>query len=410
MRQNYIFPSYFPMKSFYIYLLFMLGWITPVGAQVGITAVPFIQIQPSAQGMLTGGASSASTSLNPASFFNNPAHLGYMGYNQVFTVSGFYKPMEWLPRMNRDMTYSHWSAAGGINLAEWLPVPLSIGAGYLRSDLDLDKQFITNEYGYIIGDFTASEYYNMFGLGLHLDYPVWLTLGYSRKKIVSRVMPGQESPYGRADVYDAGLAIGYTHSFENLHVGITLSNVIRNVGDHIQYTPESQFDHLPRKAVWSYELSAARPYSDNLQLLRVDWTLEASDVLVKRDVYTESWETSYTHWPGNLDVVEHMLKGKSDDQVTIRRGLRLHFLETITLGKGSFKGPGFPERIHTLGTTVNVSGLLKLTEHFQDKRLLGGIYDKLAVTYSATRLIPKTSDNPLSNIWYQEITIRWAFF
>jgi hypothetical protein len=400
------------MKSWLFFFSLFVGSV-PCFSQVGITGVPFLQIEPTAQAVMTGGASSAAATIHPSSFFYNPAHLGQVGYQNSTSASGYYKNMDWLPTYGADLTYRHWAAAGGINLFNRLGIPLSLGIGYMRNHLNLGRQFETDDWGNITGEFSSSEHFNMVGIGLHLDLPVTVSVGYSRKNITSELNPLQDNRwYGKATAYDIGMMLARGNSYGPFHTRIATSFVLRNVGDKIQYIAESQPDPLPRKAVISYELSAAYILDfgqTTMNVLQADWTLEASDILV-RATQDEYWySTEYTRWPGNISPLKHVIMGKDDDQVTVRRGARIHLLETITIGAGKFRGPGYPEDIHTNGYTLSSDGILKMLANKSDNPGVSAISQRLTVSYSTARLNPRSFDHPLSRTRYRDISIHWKF-
>ncbi|MCA1802616.1 MAG: hypothetical protein LC662_09165 [Rhodothermaceae bacterium] len=78
------------MKKLLVVVILFVGSV-PCLSQVSITGVPLLQIEPTAQAVMIGGASSATSTLHPASFFYNPALLGHIGYNNSTPLSGFYK-------------------------------------------------------------------------------------------------------------------------------------------------------------------------------------------------------------------------------------------------------------------------------------------------------------------------------
>ena len=392
------------IKHLSIIIVLQLVSQSAVNAQVEITGVPFLQIEPTSQGMLTGGAGSASPSEHPSSFFYNPAHLGYTGYHENISWSGFFHKMEWLPGFTLDMTYSHWSAAGGINLADDIGVPLSVGMGYQRVDLDLGSQFQTDPSGNIIGEFNSKEGYDKYGIGLHLDYPVSVSLGYARKHIISQMGPYEILTPARA--FDAGVMLGYTHELKPFDVRVSTSYVIRNVGDEIQYRPDTGPDPLPRKAVWGYELSAGYTMMREgvpVRFIQADWTLEAQDILV------ESYgnrQPRYSRWPGDISFIDNVILAKDDEQVTVRRGARIHLMEAVTVGLGSFKGPGWQRGIRTIGYSISSHGMLNLLDQMFNRSFISGINDRINISYNNTRLRPRDSDHPLSGTKYQDISVQ----
>jgi len=381
--------------------------ITAANAQIIFTGVPFVQIEPTAQGMFTGGAASASPSAHPSSFFYNPAHLGYAGYHQNISLSGYFRDMDWLPVSNFDMTYSQRSAAGGINLAGQLGIPLSVGLGYQRAAMDLGLQVVRDETGTVIERFDAEEWFNMLGIGIHLDYPVTVSFGYSRKSITSIMLPEEET---KTTAYDLGLLLGYTHDLHPFDVRISTSFVIRNVGDGIQYFVAFGPDPLPREAVWGYELSAG--YTMEREQLRMrffqaDWTLEAQDILVEAGGGGGTW-FKYTSWPGNISFIDNVVLGRNDEQIVIRQGIRLHVMEILTVGRGKFEGRSWSD-IQTSGYSVSSQGILKLMDLIFDHPIISRVNDRVTITYSNASLNAESPEHPLSGTTYQDLSIQFSW-
>lgn len=393
------------MRIIVLLVYLLVGLAANANAQIGMTGVPFIQIEPTAQGMQTGGAGSASPSEHPSSFFYNPAHLGFTGYHESISVSGYFHGIDWLPQINHDMTYTPWSAAGGINLANELGIPLSVGLGYQRVNFDLGTQILNHPN--FSGEFNPQESFHMYGIGLHLDYPVTISLGYSRKQISSKLAPLEIADPANTTAYDLGILLGFTHQLAPFDMRVATSYVMRNIGDDVSYGFET--DPLPRMAVWGYEVSVGHTIVKRnipMKLAQIDWTLEAQDLLVE---YTGVAQTRYTRWPGNISLFDNVLLGKHDDQVTVRRGARIHMMELFSAGIGSFKGPGYPERVDTRGFTISSDGLLMLIAMFSNKPDLSRINDRITITFSNTKISPEDSNHPLSGTRYRDIAVRWTW-
>lgn len=219
----------------FAFLLLILANIS--SAQVGITAVPFLQIEPDsrAAGMGNTGVAIAD---NASAVFWNPAGLAFQTGNQVSITHS-----QWLPKFNADLFYDY--LVGKYHVED-------VGMfGAHITYLNLGEQLRTDSQGNDLGRFNSYE----FSIGVSYGYQInknW-GLGTGIRYIRSSLFEGDLGAGGTRTVspgssFGVDLAALYkTDPFSfagnNAHfnAGVNLSNV----GPGINYTEEGRKDPLP---------------------------------------------------------------------------------------------------------------------------------------------------------------------
>jgi long-subunit fatty acid transport protein len=204
--------------------------------QVGITSVPFLQIEPDSRAPGMGNAGVAIAD-NASAVFWNPAGLAFQekGTQISFTHAN------WLPNFNTDLFYDYLVGRTHID---------GIGTiGGHITFLNLGEQIHMSETGVELGTFTSYE----LAAGLSYAYRLndnW-ALGTGFRFIYSRLTPnidvsGQTAKAGTSVGVD--LATMYKSNPFRLmdreaqfSAGFNLSNI----GPAIQYTDEAQSDPIP---------------------------------------------------------------------------------------------------------------------------------------------------------------------
>ncbi len=213
--------------------LFLLGINSSV-AQVGITSVPFLQIEPDsrAAGMGNTGVAIAD---NASAVFWNPAGLAYQSGNQVSITHS-----EWLPQFNADLFYDY--LVGKYHMKD-----IGTFAAHITY-LNLGEQLRTDETGIEQGRFNSYEFAGGLSYGFKIDKN-W-SLGTGVRFIYSSLADGNVggqniNPGSSIGVDVAGMY--KSNSFEflgreaNINGGLNLSNI----GPGVNYTDNAQKDPLP---------------------------------------------------------------------------------------------------------------------------------------------------------------------
>lgn len=239
------------MKNFLLYSILLL--LLPVGnaaAQVGITAVPFLQIEPDsrATGMGNTGVAIAD---NASAIFWNPAGLAFQNQSQISLTHA-----NWLPAFNADLFYDY---LVGTYYVEGIG---TIG-GHITF-LNLGEQTRTDETGLNLGRFNSFELAAGLSYGFRVSDNFSLGTGlrfvYSSlaNGLPDRSVSGQEINPGSSLGVDLS-ALYKTDPFmvgnrqANFSAGFNLSNL----GPGIQYTDNAQKDPLPTvlRAGWAYKMN-----------------------------------------------------------------------------------------------------------------------------------------------------------
>jgi long-subunit fatty acid transport protein len=226
------------MKRFiqFLSILFVLtGFIFgQAKAQVGITSVPFLQIEPDsrAAGMGNTGVAIAD---NASAVFWNPAGLAFQRGNQVSITHA-----NWLPAFNADLFYDY--LVGKYYIED-------IGTiGAHITFLNLGEQLRTDETGLEMGRFNSYEVAAGISYGYELNENFSLGTGFRfvYSSLADGEVSGQKINPGstvgidlaamyRSNPFDLGTRQG------TMNAGINLSNI----GPGVQYTDNAQRDPLP---------------------------------------------------------------------------------------------------------------------------------------------------------------------
>lgn len=343
-------------------VFFSLSAVTTI-AQVGITAVPFLQIEPDSRAPGMGNAGVAIAD-NAAAVFWNPAGLAFQeeGTQISFTHAN------WLPNFNTDLFYDYLVGRTHID---------GIGTiGAHITFLNLGEQIRTGETGEELGRFNSYE----LAAGLSYAYRLnenW-SLGTGFRFIYSSLTPniavsGQTAKAGTSVGVD--LAAMYRSNEFNLFdnkarfsAGLNLSNI----GPAVQYTDEAQRDPLPTllRLGTALEVSLDEDRNNTITLAadvskimaRNDTTGRAMGVL---EALYRSWDT-YTRFDGQelveVPLLEQFMYGLGLEywyagQFAIRTG---YFYEAPNNGDRQFLTFGAGLRYNIFG--VDFSYLYTIKE------------------------------------------------
>ncbi|MGD8426442.1 MAG: type IX secretion system outer membrane channel protein PorV [Balneolaceae bacterium] len=221
-------------KKAFSALALLLAVTTITKAQVGITAVPFLQIEPDsrAAGMGNTGVAIAD---NASAVFWNPAGLAFQTGNQVSITHS-----EWLPQFNADLFYDY--LVGKYYVKD-------IGTfGAHITYLNLGKQARTSETGDVIGHFNSYEFAIgvSYGLKLNKNWSLGSGFRYIYSGLADGDVSGQKINPGSSVGLDiAGMYKSNTFKLlqQNAHFSAGLN--ISNIGPGVRYTDNAQKDPLP---------------------------------------------------------------------------------------------------------------------------------------------------------------------
>lgn len=215
-------------------LFLLAGAFTNANAQVGVTAVPFLQIEPDSRGAGMGNTGVALAN-NASALFWNPAGLAFQTQNQISITHA-----NWLPAFNADLFYDNLVGTYYID---------GIGTiGGHITFLNLGEQVRTDETGLDLGRFNSFELAGGLSYGFEINRN--LAVGTGLRFIYSsladgevggqKINPGSSIGIDLATLYKTDpFMIGDRNA--SFNAGLNLSNL----GPSIQYTDNPQKDPLP---------------------------------------------------------------------------------------------------------------------------------------------------------------------
>ncbi len=203
-------------------------------AQVGITAVPFLQIEPDSRGAGMGNTGVAIAD-NAAAIFWNPAGLAFQRDTQISITHA-----NWLPAFNADLFYDY---LVGKHYIEGIG---TIG-GHITF-LNLGSQRRTDETGLDLGRFNSFELAAgvSYGFELNRNFALGTGLRFIYSSLASGSVGGQRvSPGSSVGVDVAGLYKSDPFFIGSRGARFNAGLNISNIGPGLQYTDEAQKDALP---------------------------------------------------------------------------------------------------------------------------------------------------------------------
>lgn len=233
-------------KALPILISLLLFGLNVSVAQVGITSVPFLQIEPDsrAAGMGNTGVAIAD---NASAVFWNPAGLAYQSGNQVSITHS-----EWLPQFNADLFYDY--LVGKYHVKN-----VGTFAAHITY-LNLGEQMRTDETGMEQGRFNSYEFAGGVSYGYKIDQN-W-SLGTGVRFIYSsladgsvggqNINPGSSVGFDVAGMYKSN-AFQFLGRDANINGGLNLSNI----GPGVNYTDNAQKDPLPTilRIGWAFTMN-----------------------------------------------------------------------------------------------------------------------------------------------------------
>jgi hypothetical protein len=235
------------IKAF-ICLVVLFTFSQGVKAQVGITSVPFLQIEPDSRAAGMGNANVA-ISDNASAIFWNPAGLAFQDKNTQIAITH----ANWLPNFDTDLFYDYLVGKMYID-----------GIGNIGAHitfLNLGEQIQTDETGIELRRFTSYELAGGFSYGFKITEN-W-ALGTGFRFIYSNLVPsgidvgGQTAKSGTSIGIDVA-AMYRSNPFYvmNRNAQFSAGTNLSNIGPGIQYTDRAQQDPLPTllRIGWAYTM------------------------------------------------------------------------------------------------------------------------------------------------------------
>lgn len=310
-------------------------------AQIAITAVPFLQIEPDSRGAAMGNTGVALAD-NAAAMFWNPAGLAFQRGNQISLTHS-----NWLKNFNvSDLFYDY--VVGKV----YVDGIGTIG-GHLTF-LNLGEQAVTNEDSpEVISKFNSLE----FALGLSYGFEINqnLALGTSLRFIYSSLASGTSVAEQKVNP-GSSVAVDLSALYRTNHFLIGSNRArfstgfnLSNVGPGMQYTDNAQKDPLPTLlrfgVAFSYELdpegfnkiniatdvSKIMARTKDKVTINSDGSLDTMRVASgPLEALIDSWG-SWTHFNGQTNVNVNLFQ-----QLMIGSGLEYWYDNTFALRGGFY--------------------------------------------------------------------------
>lgn len=225
------------LKKLLFAVVILFGTQTALLAQVGITAVPFLLIEPDSRATGMGNTGTAIAD-NAAAVFWNPAGLAFQSGNEVSITHA-----NWLPGLQTDDIFYDYLV--GKYEIEGIG---TIGAHITY--LNLGSQQRTNEQGQDLGQFNSYEIAG--GLAYGLKISERFALGAGARFVYSRLVPSgtlvgsQQANAGTSIGLDfSGLYRTGSFNLGNMQANARFGFNISNLGPGVQYTDNAQQDPMP---------------------------------------------------------------------------------------------------------------------------------------------------------------------
>ncbi len=413
-------------QAFWMYyrIIFILNAVLCFSEYVGnaqSVEAPFLLYSPSPAITGMGGAGTALPSDDPYNFFYNPAQLGLSGENHV-SIGIYPSPVHISPAFS-DILFSNYTLHGAYDMSKLLGVfPLRLGAGFLYQKIDFGKFTRTTENGNVLGVVHPYENAATFSLGFGFDFFLKISGGISYKLIWSRmsILTDTANPdtKGNADAFDLGIladlpVLSSMPISDNLSLDLSASAgyTFANWGSDMVYTVNNSDFGSPiaRTARLGYGLSGGIDYKIKdmkIKLIKIDWTSEANDLLVKNVANANQKDTTYTqgYKPplGDINFWDNviMLKNTSTSAVN-RHGVKFSIFETADIALGEYGIPGSYNKMtgSTLGIIISTKGIMKILSLDINNNIIKFIANHFILQYSYSRIKFDEYDYGYGNIY-----------
>lgn len=319
-------------------LFILTGAFTTSYAQVGITAVPFLQIEPDSRGAGMGNTGVAIAD-NASAMFWNPAGLAFQSENQLSITHA-----NWLPAFNADLFYDY--LVGTYNVE-------GIGTiGGHITFLNLGEQVRTSSDNIELGRFNSFELAGGLSYGFELSENFALGTGF--RFIYSSLAQGTVDEQDISPGASVGIDLAALYKSDPFSLGGRNASVnagfnLSNIGPSIQYTDEAQKDPLPTvlRAGWAFTTELdSRGYNtitianDISKIMarneRISGNIEDEDddvvfeSMSSFEAIFKSWD-SFERWNGSENVTLSLL-----DQLMFGTGLEYWYNNQFALRTGYY--------------------------------------------------------------------------
>ncbi len=368
-------------KLRFISAFILFSMASPAWAQgPGSAAATFLLIQPSLRANGMGGTSVSSIDYDALGVAFNPARLGVWA-NENLVMAEFYPAKsDWLAGLASDIFYDAKTLLAGYNLKKLdHRIPVSLGVGYTRVDLDLGEIIVTgpDDPTTPIAVLHIVERAKLWTVGLGFDYWIKAGFGWSFKSIASDLGPAivdnlvypastniKAHDFGVV-LYAPGDVILSRLTGSSLEIrpglrtvlGLGLGYSKSNIGSTISYIDIAQPDPLPRTARMGVSLNAGlastrhgRPW----RLVSLEHQYETEQLLVR---IADRGDVSYANFLGDINFFKNVILRQENSKIIAKAGWELGVNEFVFLRYGHYKDPLGRVDYKTFGASISSYGL-----------------------------------------------------
>ncbi len=264
---------------FFAFLIIAAITVGHANAQVGITSVPFLQIEPDSRGAGMGNTGVALAN-NASAVFWNPAGLAFQEGNQVSITHA-----NWLPAFNADLFYDY--LVGKYYIED-------IGTiGAHITFLNLGEQLRTDETGLEMDRFNSYEV--AAGLSYGFELSETFALGTGFRFVYSSLADGEVSGQTINPGASVGVDLSAMYKSRPFDMGVRQGTFnaglnLSNIGPGVQYTDDAQKDPLPTvlRVGWALTMDLDQEGFNTLT-----FSNDISKVMARSEMVEEDGETRW---------------------------------------------------------------------------------------------------------------------
>ncbi|MEX1063558.1 MAG: type IX secretion system outer membrane channel protein PorV [Balneolaceae bacterium] len=268
--------------AYFLIILLAAGFLSSgqARAQVGITSVPFLQIEPDSRGAGMGNSGVAIAD-NASAVFWNPAGLAFQRGNQVSITHA-----NWLPAFNADLFYDYLVGKYHVEDIGTFGAHitfLNLGEQQRRDDQNTELGRF-NSYEVAAGVSYGLELNEHFSLGTGIRY-VHSSLADGELSTGERINPGSTFGVDLAAMYrSTAFSIGPREA--RFNAGLNISNI----GPGVQYTDNALRDPLPTvlRAGWAVTADLDRDGYNTLT-----FSNDISKIMARTEMTVVGGDTTY---------------------------------------------------------------------------------------------------------------------
>jgi hypothetical protein len=391
-----------------------------LNAQFTSTGLPFLTIPASVESHSVGRVSTLPFG-GVLSARANPSLPALEAFDVTARGSLYVPAADWLPGFGLKMTFSSQGMQYGLPLGDDPTSGWAAGFAYNHVLLDLGDFTRTLSDPNPTSTFHGWESAHSISGGLAYSGAVSVSAGLAFTYVRSNLAPFGttiESVYGTAKVSTWTMGstlfvpvtrlLGLESSVAGVvpFAGLTTALVVSDLGGSIHYGDQPISDPLPRALTLGLSVSAGlrtEIEGANVCVVHVELMREAQDLLVQSSP-NNGW--MYQSGLGDLDPFSDLFDQSGNEIVEHRRGLRISFLESVTIAEGFFADGGYPG-IHTSGLGISSRTLFRiLRPMMDDDGAIAWMLDHLSLAYYHASY-DASSGHPLDDSSFQSFTITF---